>query len=275
MLRNCHVVRSRDGTGLASGETGNAGGPPIVFVHGYCMSKALWKRQWRAAALADHFRMVFFDLRGHGQSDKPDTEEAYRDGRLWADDLEAVMKHYGVERPVVVAWSYGGRVVNDYMRHVGAERLAGINYIAAGTISVEEAIAPGHVTMSDMFSPDAAVREAAEQTYITRGLDGDADPELRRDLEDAVRATKVRMRRVMRERVIDYEKELAELDLPVLISHGDCDSIVYPVHGERLKAHMRRATLSLYQGHEHALFLSDPSRFNQELAHFTLSSGAA
>ena len=62
------------------------------------------------------FRIVTFDLRGHGLSEKPLGPEHYASGKLWADDLAAVIEQIGLERPTLVAWSYGGYVVADYLR---------------------------------------------------------------------------------------------------------------------------------------------------------------
>ena len=45
--------------------------------------------------------------------------EHYADGQLWADDLAAVIEQTGLERPVVVAWSYGGYIVADFLRAYG------------------------------------------------------------------------------------------------------------------------------------------------------------
>lgn len=268
MLKNQAFVQSADGTRLALAEAGNPDGPEIVFIHGYCLSKEIWKRQWRDPSLADNFRLLFFDLRGHGGSDRPDSYETYKDGQRWADDLNTVITHFELKRPVVVAWSYGGRVVNDYIRYFGAEHLAGINYVAAGTIFVEEAVGSAHAVMTDMYASDAQKMRAAEEAYIANILDGDGDVELNDDVSQAVRSTSAQLRKVMRERRIDYEPELATLSVPALISHGDRDSIVSPLMSERLVKHIPSATLSVYHGNEHTLFLSDAVRFNRELAQF-------
>ena len=62
-------------------------GPPIVFVHGWSQSQLCWCAAGRAARSPSDFRIVTFDLRGHGMSEKPLDAGAYADARLWADDL--------------------------------------------------------------------------------------------------------------------------------------------------------------------------------------------
>jgi pimeloyl-ACP methyl ester carboxylesterase len=51
-------------------ETGNASGRPIVFIHGFSQCWLAWTRQLHSA-LADNYRLVAIDMRGHGLSDKP------------------------------------------------------------------------------------------------------------------------------------------------------------------------------------------------------------
>ena len=76
-------------------------------------------------------RMVTYDLRGHGNSDKPLDPARYRDSKAWGDEVKAVMDAAGLRRPVLVGWSYAGRVISDYVTTHGAGRLAGINFVDA------------------------------------------------------------------------------------------------------------------------------------------------
>ena len=93
-----HDVRGGGGLRLHVREWGDPQGPPIVFVHGWSQSQLCWSRQ-TAGPLADDFRIVTFDLRGHGMSEKPPDAEHYVDARLWAEDLNAVIEQF---------WSWTG-----------------------------------------------------------------------------------------------------------------------------------------------------------------------
>src|SRR4051812_6188179 len=70
-------------------EAGNPRGRPIVFLHGTSQCWLTWSRQLRSD-LADAYRLVAIDLRGHGLSEKP--REGYEDSRLWADDVNAAIQ---------------------------------------------------------------------------------------------------------------------------------------------------------------------------------------
>ena len=123
-------IRGGGGVTLHAREWGNPDGPPILFVHGWSQCDLCWSAQV-GGELAANFRMVTFDNRGHGMSEKPLDPGCYADERLWADDLAAVIDQTDLGRPVVVAWSYGGLIVTDYVRAHGDAAIAGINLVGA------------------------------------------------------------------------------------------------------------------------------------------------
>ena len=90
------------------------------------------------SALAEEFRLVAYDLRGHGMSEAPLEPEHYTDGQLWADDVAAIIDELGLDRPVLVGWSYGPFVICDYIRAHGQERIAAINFVE-GAVKLGEA----------------------------------------------------------------------------------------------------------------------------------------
>lgn len=83
---------------------GPAGAPAIVFVHGGWLSSRSWDVV--CAQLADRFRCVALDLRGHGSSDRAEPR-AYGVGDF-ADDLEAVIRDASLEKTALVGMSVGG-----------------------------------------------------------------------------------------------------------------------------------------------------------------------
>jgi non-heme chloroperoxidase len=121
---------SIDGTQIAFSEWGHPRGPAVVLIHGWLFSREAFQRQVHGE-LAERCRVIAYDLRGHGESDKPESLAAYADGSLWADDLDCVLRAVGMKRPVVAGWSLGGRVAVHYVFSRGAESVAGLNVIAA------------------------------------------------------------------------------------------------------------------------------------------------
>ena len=116
------TVKTPDGLTISAQEWGNPAGPEILFIHGFSQSNMSWMRQVDSD-LAKEFRIVTYDLRGHGNSDKPLDAARYRDSKAWGDEVQAVIDAAGLKRPVVVGWSYAGRVISDYLATHGAASL--------------------------------------------------------------------------------------------------------------------------------------------------------
>ncbi|HMI24624.1 MAG TPA: alpha/beta fold hydrolase, partial [Streptosporangiaceae bacterium] len=92
-----HTVAGGGGLQLHVREWGKADGPPILFIHGWSQNHLCWDKQYESA-LRDEFRLVAFDLRGHGMSEAPPGPGPYTDDKLWADDLAAIIGRLGLER---------------------------------------------------------------------------------------------------------------------------------------------------------------------------------
>lgn len=159
-------VTSSDGLNLAAYESGAVDGPEILFIHGFSQAALCWSRQFDDPALNRHLRLTAFDIRGHGASDKPPESARYAEDRLFADDVKAVMDALGLQRPVLVAWSYAGRIVGDYLAAHGTARLAGINYVCARTNNQPEFAGPGTRHLADMIGDDPAAEIAATRAFL-------------------------------------------------------------------------------------------------------------
>jgi non-heme chloroperoxidase len=73
-------VKTPDGLTISAQDWGNPTGPEIVFSHGFSQSHLSWIKQV-TGELAKDFHMVTYDLRGHGNSDKPLEPERYKDSK--------------------------------------------------------------------------------------------------------------------------------------------------------------------------------------------------
>jgi pimeloyl-ACP methyl ester carboxylesterase len=93
-------------------------GAALILIHGGLGSSSQWNPV--AAELAESFRVITPDSRGHGRSTSPAGELSY--ARI-ADDIAALITALGLERPVVGGWSDGGQVTLELAaRHPGAAR---------------------------------------------------------------------------------------------------------------------------------------------------------
>jgi pimeloyl-ACP methyl ester carboxylesterase len=80
-------------------------GSPVLLGHGYSATGRMWDGQ--RAALGDRYRVISWDMRGHGQTDSPDDPAQYS-AALTVADMRALLQHCGVERAVVGGLSLGG-----------------------------------------------------------------------------------------------------------------------------------------------------------------------
>src|SRR6185503_7988495 len=123
-------VKTPDGVAISVREWGRADGWPIVFVHGLAQAHLSFLPQF-ASGLAARHRLVAYDLRGHGESAKPADPVYYQQGRRWADELAAVIDGLALDKPIVVGWSLGGRVLRQYLIHHGDAKLGGVHIVSA------------------------------------------------------------------------------------------------------------------------------------------------
>ena len=273
-----HTVAGGGGLPLHVREWGPADRPPILFIHGWSQNHLCWDKQYESE-LRDEFRLVAYDLRGHGMSQAPLGPEHYTDGKLWADDLAAIIDQLGLDRPVLVGWSYGAFVICDYVREYGQDRIAAINFVE-GAVKLGEAafgtlIGPGFLDhFAGATADDLPVNIAAMRSFVRTCI---VKPVPDDDLETAVCwnvMVPAAIRAHLAAREIDCDDVLGTLEVPVLVTQGRADSVVLPAMAEHVLAACPTAKASWYDGVGHVPHLEEPERFNRELAELTRSARA-
>ena len=114
-----------DGARMAYDDTGS--GRPVVLIHGVSMSRRFFERN--AAPLAERFRVVNVDLRGHGESP---AHEGGHTVAQYARDVKHLLRALGLDDVVVAGWSMGSFVVWDLIRQFGTDGLAGHVVVSQG-----------------------------------------------------------------------------------------------------------------------------------------------
>jgi non-heme chloroperoxidase len=261
------VVSTADGVGLSTQEWGNPNGPTIILVHGFLQSHLSWWKQVTDPGLSKQFRMITFDLPGHGMSDKPWDKAQYSDGGKWADALKAEIEASGPSKPVVVGWSYGSRVIGDYLIKYGDARLAGINFVGSALNGDAKMFGPGLKLLGQSLSDDLA-----ESMKATRAFDRIcfAKPPSDADLDQLTAISMVVPSKVRQwaRRPAPYEPALKAIKVPVLVTHGTEDQVCLLALGKYVAATVPNAQTSYYEGAGHSTFWEEPARFNKELAQF-------
>ena len=270
---NVHTVRGGAGLRLHVREWGNPDAPPILFIHGWSQNHLCWVKQYESA-LTDEFRLVAYDLRGHGMSEAPLEPEHYTDDRRWADDVAAIIDGLRLDRPVLVGWSYGAFVICDYIRAYGQNGVAAINFVEAAVRLGETAfgtlIGPGFLdhfvgaTADDLPTNIAAMRSFVRTCFV--------QPVSSDELEAAVCWNVVvpaAVRANLAARELDCDDVLRALEVPLLVTQGRADTVVLPAMAEHVLATCPTSEASWYDGVGHVPHLEDAERFNRELAELT------
>ncbi len=268
--RAVHTVEGGGGLRLHVREWGRLDGPAILFLHGWSQNHLCWARQYEGA-LAEEFRLVACDLRGHGMSEAPLEREHYSDAALWADDVAAIVEQLGLDRPVLVGWSYGALVICDYLRVHGQDRVAAVNFVEGAVKLGEKAfgtlIGPGFLdNFADATADDLPTNIRAMRSFVRACL---VKP-LPADVVETAVCWNVLVPAAIRAnlafREIDCDDVLRSLRVPLLVTHGREDSVVLPAMAEHVLATCPTAEASWYDDVGHAPHLEEPERFNHELA---------
>lgn len=270
-----HEAASVDGHRLVWWRGGCPSGHAVLLLHGFGMDHTVWAGVANDPTLAARCDLLMPDLRGHGASVRGAEPASYTEGRLWAADVDTILRIAGVDRVTVVAWSFGGRAVLDYVRHHGAACLSGLQMVAAASLAHGPAIGPQHVLLDGLCEDDAQVRDAAARLLVSEVLGALPGTRAHEDGMALLRRGSATERRWMRSRRLDYDDLVAGLRLPLMWVQGARDALVLPALGAAFLRVQPDTRLSLYEHAGHAPFLDDPRRFCRELIDFVETVNAA
>lgn len=257
------VLTTPDGCRLAYDDTGS-GKPAIVFLHGIMMDRSVFATQ--VSALASSHRVLVFDLRGYGASDRP--VDGYT-GERYVADLKFAIDALALEKPTIAGWSMGGSIAMAF-----AAAYPGI----AGRLVLIGAT-PCLVQRPDW--PHAVPPEAAQQLGQALATDYPAgaaafcqmmfpesdsvsahDNALRIMQASAPHATLSCMQNMGSG---DLRPMLGAIRDPVHVICGELDAVC-PPQASRYMAEITGGPLSLIADAGHCSFMTRPAEFNAALA---------
>lgn len=267
-----HKITGGGGIHLHLVETGNSSGRPIMFIHGFSQSWLTWSRQL-GSDLANDYRLVAMDMRGHGLSDKP--REGYTDSRLWADDVNAAIRDLSLDHPILCGWSYGPLVILDYIRHYGEDGIGGLNFVGAVTkLGTEEAMSvltPEFLGLvPGFFATDVEESVRSLESLLRLCLAQEPSPEDLYLMLGYGVSVPPYVRQALFSRSFDNDDLLPRIRKPVLITHGANDAVVKPAVVDQHKAGMTHAQVQM-MATGHASFWDDAPGFNRRLRVFAES----
>ncbi len=239
----------------------------VLFLHGFSQSHQSWLHQV-AGPLAQQFRLVTYDLRGHGDSDKPVEPHFYQEPQRWAAEVKAVIDQLGLYRPILVAWSYAGRIALDYLSCFGEGALGGLVMVNATSKTDPTVLGPAASLLREMCDPDPVVNTAGNRALLAACVAQPLSAEALAYLLEFNQKVPPQIRANLRRPPGDYATVLAALTLPVLIVHGLRDPINLPAMAAYTHSQAPHARLIAYEQAAHMPFWEEPERFNADLAAF-------
>ena len=256
------IAKSADAAPLFHRDVGR--GEPVVFIHGWTLSSEIWSLQLDWLAVRG-MRAVAYDRRGHGRSL---TSDGGYDYDTLADDLAGLLDRLDLERVTLVAHSMGAGEAVRYLARHGGKRVARLMLVAPTT---PEPIDPA------ITEKLVAALDANRERYLAAGAPGllgrNAEPALVEwALEIALQASPQAQIGCLRAFAgADFRREMKAVTQPTLIVYGSGDAPVAALKAQRTQAAIAGSRVEIYQGAPHALFLTDPERFNRDLLQFARS----
>ncbi len=251
-------------------------GRPVVLIHGWPLSGASWSEQVPALTAAG-YRVITYDRRGFGASEK--TGGGY-DYDTFSEDLAGILDHLGVSDATLVGFSMGGGEVARYLGTRGSERIrSAVLASAVPPFLLKSDDNPdGGLADDDVEGMKAGFRDGRAEfldgfstNFFSAGDELKVTDEQRREAfalaEPAVDvAIETCIDAFSR---TDFRDDLAKIDVPVLVIHGDSDGIVpFEVSGQRSHDAISDSTLHVVEGGPHGITVSHAEEFNDTLLQF-------
>lgn len=245
-------------------------GSPVVLVSGLGGYRASWRPV--AERLAPEFRVVAPDNRDAGESDPED--EAYTISDM-AGDVAALMSSLGIDRAAVVGHSMGGfialHLATEHPERVSKLILVGTSPAAGLAIGQPFPPPPRESWIDDPVERSMA---ALPQSYAPGFFD--RHPEKLVEFSERTRGNRITRDGYARQASAineshDVRPQLAEIDVPVLVIHGDVDPSISVRGGQLLVKGIPHAEMLVYPGVGHHPMREEPERFIEDLLAFLRS----
>lgn len=246
-----------NGIRLAYERRGN--GTPLVLLHGFPLDHHLWDEV--VPLLSDTFELIIPDLRGFGNSSTVDSFYAMED---FAADVAALLDQLEIQKAAIVGHSMGGYVALAFAR-LYPERITGLGLVSSQVLAdapdrkegryksaaevADKGIASVVAAMTPKFTSNERLQEFAKQS-----------------MEKQQPAAYIGALKAMAERV-DSTPLLSSFDFPVVVVHGDADSLIPIDRAREVKAAIPHAHLLEVSGAGHMPMVESPEQTAEALKH--------
>lgn len=271
------TIKTQDGTTIFYKDWGPKDAQPVVFHHGWPLSSDDWDNQM-LFFLAQGYRVIAHDRRGHGRSDQTDTGN---DMDTYAADVAELARALDLRNAIHIGHSTGGGEVARYVARAEAGRVAKAVLISAvPPVMVKSDANPDGVPMEVFDGIRAGVLNNRAQFFLdlpsgpfygfnregAKVSQGLINNWWRQGMSGGAKAHYDCVK-VFSE--TDFTEDLKAIGVPVLVLHGEDDQIV-PIANSAHKAIklLRNGAIKTYPGLSHGLFATHPEVINPDLLAF-------
>ena len=251
-------------------------GQPVVLIHGYPLNGHSWERQ-EQALLEAGYRVIAYDRRGWGQSDKPTVGHDYD---TFASDLNALLEHLDLNDVVLVGFSMGTGEVTRYLGNYGSGRVSKAALLGAIPPFLLKTGSNPEGVDKDVFDGIKAAIAKDRYAYFKDFLDNFynvdvlggkriSDQAWQGSFNVACMGSAYSSYACVDTWLTDFREDLPKIDVPTLVIHGKADRILpYSATAARLPDLIKDVKLVAIEDGPHNIAWTHPEVVNPALLAF-------
>lgn len=247
-------------------ESHGSGERAVVLVHGLGLNRHSWR--WQIPALSQGYRVIAYDLHGHGESSVPPEKPSLT---LFSEQLRKLLDHLGLERAAVMGFSLGGMIARRFAMDHGARLWAlGILHSAHARDKPAHDAIQSRVLQAAKDGP-AATAEAALERWFTEGFRR-GHPDLMAEVRGWILSNPKQVYAPIYQVLVDGVAELVSpqppITCPTLVMTGEDDHGNSPAMSRAIAAEIPGARLVILPGLRHMALAEAPEIVNARLMDF-------
>ncbi len=254
------AMLNRDGVGIYYEVHGE--GPPLLLSHGYSATSEMWRGQ--IEALAKDFKLILWDMRGHGRSDYPEDPAAYSEAQTVAD-MAALLDTVGAKTATIGGLSLGGYMsLAFHLAH--PDRVRALLIIDTGPGYRNDEAREGW----NRSALKTAVRYETDGLGLLAGGSAERRTASHRSAEGLARAA----RGMLTQKDARVISSLPTIAVPSLVVVGSNDT-PFLAASDYMAAKIPGAKKAVIEGAGHAANIDQPAAFNAALLEFLVAEDLA
>jgi 3-oxoadipate enol-lactonase len=247
-------------------DTGPDDATVIIFIHGFPFNKSMWDKQ--VEALKDKYRVIVYDVRGHGNSDAGIGDFFIE---LFADDLFRLMNALKIDKAVLCGLSMGGYIALNAIEKM-PERFEAL------VLSDTQCMADTPQAKEKRLTAIERIKKSGVEKYADESIINLFSLESFSTKKEEIAAVRTMIVNTSRQSLFNTLFALSErcetcsklqdINVPVLIMAGIEDKITPPAVARLMHEKIQHSVLSIIEHAGHLANMENPLEFNNQLKKF-------